>query len=732
MYRNTVFLYEIKGVDVSHTLRGRRQCDPVSGCGKKYKVGLDCCPYCGCSEQFSTFTPYDTRDWIYDIETYPNVFTASFKHVATGKRWKFEISGRTNQLSELITFLVWCEQNDTRHVGFNNVGFDYPVIHYIMTSAYIGLSDIYGKAQSIINCPWEDRFSNTVRPSDVLIPQIDLYKVHHFDNDARATSLKMLEFNMSSDNIEDLPYVPGTYLLPDEIERLITYNDHDVDETEKFYFESLDQIEFREDLSNKYDRNFMNHNDTKIGKDYFIMELEKHDKGSCYVYADGGGRVVRQTHREVIRLADAVFPYIKFERSEFEEIRQYFLSKTITETKGVFSGLSAEVDGFEYDFGVGGIHGSIASQIVRSDDDYVIYDWDVASYYPNLAIVNNLHPEHLGQQFCTIYKDVYEQRKQYAKGTAENAMLKLALNGVYGDSNNKYSPFYDPLYTMATTINGQLLLCMLAEQLIKIPRLSMIQINTDGLTIRCPRDSVDHMKAVCKWWEDYTLLTLESAVYSAMYIRDVNNYIAVYDDGKVKRKGAYEYSLEWHQNHSQKIVAKAAEAYLLHGINPDHLIRSWPYKDDFMLRAKVGRADTLMYKDENGERELQRITRYYVSNTGGGLTKISPPAKKMKVGTWKRATKLKDAFYNKVLDELKSQNWDHLPAEQLDSTGLPWDERINTKNKSKYEIRHTGIASGWKVTPCNDRALYDMRNINYVYYLNEVAKLVNPLRTIEE
>ena len=62
------------------------------------------------------------------------------------------------------------------------------------------------------------------------------------------------------------------------------------------------------------------------------------------------------------------------------------------------------------------------------------------------------------------------------KGSDVNAMLKLALNGVYGDTNNIHSPFYDPLYTMRVTINGQLLLCLLAEWLMKIPNLQIIQI----------------------------------------------------------------------------------------------------------------------------------------------------------------------------------------------------------------------------------------------------------------
>src|SRR5699024_7429724 len=136
---------------------------------------------------------------------------------------------------------------------------------------------------------------------------------------------------------------------------------------------------------------------------------------------------------------------------------------------------------------------------------------------------------------------VYQQRKGYAKGTAENAMLKLALNGVYGDSNNQYSPFYDPQYTMSITINGQLLLCMLAEALMQADAVQMIQINTDGLTIRCPRNLQPWVQQVQAWWEKMTSLELEAAEYSRMFIRDVNNYVAEYTDGKLKRKGAYEY-----------------------------------------------------------------------------------------------------------------------------------------------------------------------------------------------
>ncbi len=706
-------------------VRGRRRCDGVSGCGKFYNQDAIECPHCGTQDAFSELVEFDPLHWTYDLETYPNVFTASFKHALTGQRQRFEISDRRNDAIDLSIFLKQLSGADCSLVGFNNVGFDYLILHLIMTSGRTFTLDmIYEKAQSIINTPWNDRFLNTIWNSDTLIKQIDLFKIHHYDNDAKNTSLKMLEFNMRSPNIEDLPFPPGTILTLDQIDTLIIYNDHDVDETEKFYIHSLDMINFRAELSAKYGRNFTNYSDVKIGRDYFVMELEKASPGSCYIRT-GHGRIPRQTIRPFIHIKDVIFPYVKFERPEFQQIKEWFCSQVITETKGVFKDVSATVDGFSFDFGLGGIHGSIESQTVVTDDDYIIYDWDVTSYYPRVGIVNKIYPEHLGTIFCGVINNVYEQRITYKKGTPENAMLKLALNGGgFGETNQKHSPFYDPKYMIAVTVNGQLLLCMLAEQLIKIPKLQLIQANTDGLTVRCPRQYVDHMKAVCKWWEDLTCLQLESAIYSRMFIRDVNNYLAEYEGGELKNKGDYAYKIDWHQNHNMRVVAMAAEAALIHGQDVADFIRSHDDINDFMLCTKVGRKDRLTLttgKLVNVESELQKICRYYVSIDGGTLTKISPPAKNFKVGQWKRASKLTDEYYQSILDGL-------YPTGELDSTGKPWDARINTLNVSKYEIRNTRIQAGKLVTPCNDISKADWSNINYQFYIDEVNKLVNPCR----
>lgn len=608
---------------------------------------------------------------VYDIESYPNAWTMTAKHHESGQLFYFEISDRANDVSSLFAYLGHLKQTDSRMVGFNNLSYDYPVLHFIINNPNATAADIYAKTVSIIGASDDRRFDHIIWDSQQIIPQIDLYKIHHFDNKAKTTSLKVLEFNMLSKNIQDLPFPPGQYLTHGEIEVLARYNRHDVEETEKFFIQSADQIKFREYLTEKYNRNFMNHNDTKIGKDFFIMELEKAIPGVCYESVMGRRRP-RQTPRETIAFKDIIFPYIRFNHPEFNRVLSWLKVKVIdgTETKGSIDNLNCEIDGFRFDFGTGGIHGSVESQIVEATQTDCILDLDVTSYYPSLAIANRLYPEHLTDKFCDIYADIKRQRVGYAKGTPENAMLKLALNGTFGDTNNIYSPFYDPQYTMAITINGQLLLCMLAEILIRAPGLQLIQINTDGLTVKCNRSYLPWIEQVKQYWCSLTGLELEENFYSRFFVRDVNNYIAECEDGKIKRKGAYEHKMAWHQNHSALVIPKAVEAHLLTGIPVDDFIYGHDIDSDFMLRTKVPRTARLVLDDQ----PMQNVTRYYIARRGGALVKIMKPL------------------------------------------------------KGKTGERRIGINVGRKVRECNNLSQFDRLLIDYDFYINEAVKLIKPLK----
>ena len=636
-------------------------------------------------------------DIVYDIETYPSVFTAGFRHLVTGREWLFEISYRRNDTESFLRFMKDCT-GITRWVGFNNMGFDYPVLHALHNNPKI---NIYGKAMDIINS--DDRFEHVIWDNKQLVRQLDLYRIHHFDNNSKRTSLKWLEFNMRMNSVEGLPFPPGTHLKSHEIDTLIEYMWHDIDATEKFYHYTTDLIKLRESLDDK----FLNKSDVKMGEMILIDEMEKRGI-SCYDQYKNK----KQTIRKSIDLSEVIFDYVQFENPEFQRIKEFLASKTITETKGVFKGLNCIVDGVKYVFGTGGLHASVESQTVLSRDDYQIVDIDVASFYPNMAIVNKLYPEHLGVEFCDAYLSVYETRKTFGKGTAENGAYKLALNGAYGGSNNEYSPFFDSKYTMSITINGQLMLCMLAEHMLKIPGLKMIQGNTDGITFLCPRQHLDHSREVCKWWEGLTGLELEEVLYSRMFIRDVNSYIAETEEGKVKRIGCYAHEmmidnlgtreLAWHKNWSARIVAIAAEALLVHGVPIAETIGNHKDMYDFLLCTKVPKSSAL----EHGGVVVQNVSRYYISNDGAQFEKVMPP--KGTVGEFKRANKLTDKYFNSIVEP-----------------GV-WDERIHTKNKSTYQIRRIGINTGYNVTICDKFDSHEF-DINYAWYIKEAEAITLPL-----
>lgn len=659
---------------------------------------------------------------VYDLETYPNIFTAYFVDYNSDAQICFEISDRVNHLEQLIYYLARLREHQVEMIGFNNLNFDYPILHEIMTQyPNVNLDLIYQKAQSIIKS--KDQFT-AIRPFEVLIPQIDLFKIHHFDNKAKLTSLKVIEINMQSPTVVDLPFDPGTYLDDTEKDVLIRYNGHDTSETKRFARHSQAKIEFRRYLSQKYGKDLMNHNDTKIGKDYFINALEAQRPGSCYTRANGRREPV-QTHRHNIALRNLIFPYVNFTHPEFNRIKDFLSAQVIEHTKGVFKDLACTINGFPFVFGTGGIHGSITNEAVFANDTHDIVDLDVTSYYPSLAISNRVYPAHLGEIFCDIYEDVRKQRQEYPKKTPENEMLKLALNGVYGDSNNPYSPFFDSAYMLTITINGQLLLCMLAEQLMLIPGLRMLQINTDGLTVHCPKRFSSRLESVMEWWQETTRLQLEKSLYKRMFIRDVNSYIAETDDGKIKRIGAYAHETAaenpstreraWHANHSALIVPKAAEAYLLNGRDPYEFIMGWNNGFDFLLRQKVPRGSKLVLVDAHGnETQIQGTTRYFVANNGYDLVKLSPPKAGCREGDFKRKNGISDYEYHTI----KSQ----LPA------GM-WDERIHTKNKSKYETRRMGFNVGWKVIECNDIRNFDPSNLNINFYVEETHKLAKMVST---
>ena len=681
---------------------------------------------------------------VYDLESFPNFFSLNAQMLHSDAEVTFEISEFRDDRQALMQWFNYLAQHQIPMIGFNNLSYDYVMIHNIFRNPNITYEQIHAKNNEIIHST--DRFGQTIWPRDRFAPQIDLRKVHHLDNRNKMTSLKALQFVMRAESVMESAIPFGVRLTQEQIrDDIIPYNRHDTGETKRFALYSLDALNFRIGLIEQFGVEVMNYNDTKIGEEMLIQRIGEDVCFDRVPILDHAGNPVtnwngeprtkrqkRQTVRGHVALADIIFPYIKFQHPEFQRILDYMRGQTLhpdelkkdtkkVVTKGVFTGLTATIDGFDFVYGTGGIHGSVSPQRIIATDEWLIRDIDVASLYPSVGIVNRLAPAHLGEAYTRAYATLPAERKEWqakkGKKCAEANSMKLAGNGAYGKSNDEYSVLFDPQYTMSVTINGQLLLSMLAEWLMTVPTFRMIQINTDGITYQIHRDHLETAKALEKQWEQYTCLTLEDAAYSRMFIRDVNSYISETTSGERKIKGAYWHPdpanyigsiadsqpPAWHKDHSCPIVQRAAVAAMTDGYDPEHFMRCHTDPYDFMLRAKVSRGDKLLH----GDQEQQKITRYYVSTDGKPLLKVSPPTGE--IGAFKRRNKLTDSEYHAIASTLQ-------PGQ--------WDERIHTSNKSRYEMRSTAINAGFLASICNNARDFRFDNLNYDWYVNEARKLI--------
>lgn len=564
---------------------------------------------------------------VYDIETLSNLFTYVAINPQSKAQYKFVIWDKENQFIDFIKHLANCKGM----IGFNNLNFDYPVLHYLIENReqFAHLSGkqlakkIYKKAQETI-----EREYSAIKDEEVIIPQLDLFRIWHYDNKARMTSLKKLEIALNFPNVQDMPY-HHTYEVTtsQEVEDILNYNINDVEATDMFYEKTKDKIELRKGLLSKYGLQCLNYPDSKIGEQLML-------KLYCKFTGEKEELVKRKrSHRSIFNFADCVPDYINYHTPDFNQLFDYIKSIQVRELKNSFK-YSFDFGGFTFDLGTGGIHGCIKPGVYETDDEYIVVDADVASLYPSLAITNNLYPEHLGEEFSKIYEDGIVKPRLEAKKNKDMVMadgFKLSANSVYGKSNSEYSFLYDPLYTLKTTLAGQLALCMLSEMIMtRVPDITMLQINTDGLTVRMP---IKHKRLywdICREWEAISGLVLEYVAYSKMIIRDVNNYIAVSMNGKVKYKGAFKPNHEmykdgeYHKSFSQGIVPLAVSDYFLKNIPVEETIKNNTNIYDFCktFNASHGWVCETVLPDGTEQKKEQKTNRYYLSRSGKIFRKL--------------------------------------------------------------------------------------------------------------
>lgn len=641
--------------------------------------------------------------WIFDLETYPNCFQAVFYNKDT-LEWKvFEISDRKNEINELKLFLY---SKNLQLIGFNNLNFDYPVLHNTILSNNKEWDSykIYNEVVKVIESEYSAIWDNQTK-----IPQLDLYKIWHYDNKNKSTSLKWLEFAMRSHDVRDLPFKVGSELTNDEKDELLSYCKHDVLETYKFFNKSLKHIELRQFYTRHEGLSLMNASEIKMSKEIFAKYLSKEMK-----IPEKDIKKLR-TFRKYVNIKDTIFNYINFNDEINKRTLNIYNNSTWYHNQEEGIKFTVPYKNVIREYAEGGLHSFGKPGVYESNDEYILVDVDFASYYPHLSFRNKLHPEHIPEPiFSKIYEGFYHERKKYPKLDPRNYVLKIILNGSYGLSKDKFSFLYDPKWQLSICINGQLILTMLTERVFEKCKESpqIIFENTDGAMYRIHRSDYELLKQACKEIEEEINIPLEIQECKKIIAKDVNNYINIITDENIKFKGCFEIDRDYHKNHSKRIVPISLANYFINNIDinttiNNHLFPETKYSFaenygifDFCIGAKMKGQNELFKREIKDfkvvDEPLARMNRYYVSNQGYELIKKLPPLEK------------------NYLTET-----DKASSNQMNIFDIIEDVKIEPKD------RETNIEAGWKCTLFNKYIDKDDYNINYNYYIDECMKIIN-------
>lgn len=520
------------------------------------------------------------KNLLCDVESYWNYFLVAFEDIETGDQYEFSMYGRDSVLPKLQRQQLRKFLKNNRTITFNGRNFDMLLIvaciRGFTCEALKSLTNdiIEGKQK-----PWDIEREYGFKVPD--FDHIDLIEVAF----GRA-SLKIYNGRLHGKKLQDLPYPPETKLTRQEADNVCEYCFNDLDATRNLHGALGGQIKLRNALSLEHGIDLRSKSDAQVAEAIIRKEMVRLT-GKCEK-ADSKEWVIGT---EFYYTAPK---FIKFRSPKLKELLRLIQETPFKIGKGGYVNLPDELkaekirinDGV-YTLGIGGLHSNEKCVSHEAGDDYILRDSDVTSYYPAIILALKLFPKQLGKTFLRIYGAIVKDRVAAKKKVAElteqlkgvndpdriakiNDEIakqqiaadggKIMVNGSFGKFGSQYSILYSPPLLIQTTITGQLSLLMLIEAIEDIG-IEVISANTDGVVSKIPVWMESEYYEVIREWEEQTGFNMEFTDYKGVYSRDVNSYIAVKTDGKVKTKGAY--SLGAISNNPQtEICIEAAIAHI--------------------------------------------------------------------------------------------------------------------------------------------------------------------------
>ena len=263
-------------------------------------------------------------------------------------------------------------------------------------------------------------------------------------------------------------------------------------------------------------------------------------------------------------------------------------------------------------------------------------------------------------------------------------VLKIVINSIYGKFGDENSPLYDRLATLQVTINGQLMILMLCEEL-ELNGIHVLSANTDGIMVKLYEKDKELFNDIANRWQEKTKMKADADILHCLIARDINSYIALFREEKkgvrklkTEFKGAMNpdmYRIDLQKGYDKPIVAKAVYEYFINKVPIMETLQKATNILDFCMTQNVGRQfhveETKIVNGMLTRIVCQRYVRFYISNDGYTIEKV----------------------------------------------------HNITNSRSR-------MAAGVKVCVVNtlDDTDISLRNIDFKYYYNECMKLIDPIK----
>lgn len=381
---------------------------------------------------------------------------------------------------------------------------------------------------------------------------------------------------------------------------------------------------------------------------------------------------------------------------ESETIRQAFMTNEFEANDKGHASISLDVPRRDVTevLGVGGIHGAKESFIHVGN----FHARDVGSLYPNTMVLFDYLSRNIPEGKRHIYQMLLDERMEAKYSNKEFTEIKgvkiptkllingykLPLNTKYGAMGAEFNKLYDPRMRLLVCITGQMAMWDLLEKI--EDHATIIQSNTDAhYYIPFSEEDEKAIDDIADDWMKRTGYTLDDDPFKAIFQKDVNNYLAVTSDGKVKFKGAI--GLTNGLKVSKAIVSNAFINYVVSGKDYKDFINECTDLRQFQMITKTGWTfdDTVVRDLYGNETKAQKVNRTFA---------IKDPSKSVEIFKVKRGAVVEEEGTTIVGDDSYTK-------------GLP-------NAPEYYAIDNEAIGEGW----------ISIDDIDKEYYISQVEDLL--------